>query len=92
MEAIALAENHPEPLDLLLTDVIMPELNGHDLANRLRALFPGLRVLFMSGYTADIIVNRGVLDNNVFLLQKPFTSRELAAKVSEVLKHPTSGL
>jgi nitrogen-specific signal transduction histidine kinase len=87
MEAIALAKNHPEPFDLLLTDVIMPELNGNDLANRLRGLFPGLRVLFMSGYTADIIVNRGVLDNNVFLLQKPFTSRELAAKVREVLKH-----
>jgi CheY-like chemotaxis protein len=87
MEAIALAENHQEPLDLLLTDVIMPELNGHDLANRLRDLFPGLRVLFMSGYTADIIANRGVLDNNVFLVQKPFTSRELAAKVREVLRH-----
>jgi signal transduction histidine kinase len=88
MEAIALAENHPEPLDLLLTDVIMPELNGHDLANRLRDLFPRLKVLFMSGYTADIIFHRGVLENNVFLLQKPFTSRELAAKVKEVLRHP----
>jgi DNA-binding response OmpR family regulator len=66
----------------------MPELNGHDLANRLRDLFPRLKVLFMSGYTADIIFHRGVLENNVFLLQKPFTSRELAAKVKEVLRHP----
>lgn len=92
MEAIDLAKKHPEPLDLLLTDVIMPELNGNDLAKRLRDLIPGLRVLFMSGYTADIIVDRGVLDNNVFLLQKPFTRRELAAKVREVLRHPASGL
>ncbi|MFO7601332.1 MAG: response regulator, partial [Candidatus Desulfacyla sp.] len=89
IEAIDFAENHQEPLDMLLTDVIMPELNGHDLANRLRVLFPKLRVLFMSGYTADIIVNRGVLDNNVFL-QKPFTNGELAAKVREVLKRPAS--
>jgi signal transduction histidine kinase len=91
MEAIILAENHPEPLDLLLTDVIMPELNGRDLANWLRGLYPGLRVVFMSGYTADIIFNRGVLENNVFLLQKPFTNRELGAKVSEVLRYPASG-
>jgi signal transduction histidine kinase len=85
LEAIALAEQNSEPIDLLLTDVIMPELNGHDLAIRLRDLRPGLSVLFMSGYTANVIVHRGVLDADVFLLQKPFTSRELAVKVKEVL-------
>jgi CheY-like chemotaxis protein len=85
IEAIALAEHHPEPIDLLLTDVIMPELNGHDLAIRLRDLRPDIRVLFMSGYTANVIVHRGVLDEDVFLLQKPFTSRELAVKVKEAL-------
>jgi CheY-like chemotaxis protein len=85
LEAIALAEQNSEPIDLLLTDVIMPELNGHDLAIRLRDLRPGLSVLFMSGYTANVIVHRGVLDADVFLLQKPFTSRELAVKVKVVL-------
>jgi signal transduction histidine kinase/ActR/RegA family two-component response regulator len=85
IEAIALAEQHPESIDLLLTDVIMPELNGHDLAIRLRDLRPDIRVLFMSGYTANVIVHRGVLDEDVFLLQKPFTSRELAVKVKETL-------
>ncbi|EKD35974.1 MAG: hypothetical protein ACD_75C01699G0004 [uncultured bacterium] len=90
-QAIALAERHPETIDLLLTDVIMPELNGHDLAIRLRDLLPGLRVLFMSGYTANVIIHRGVLDENVFLLQKPFTTKELAAKVRAVLTFAGNG-
>lgn len=85
IEAIAIAENHPNEIDLLVTDVILPELNGNDLANRLRNLFPGLRVLFMSGYTANIIVHRGVIDKNVSMLQKPFSKKELSAKVREVL-------
>jgi len=85
IEAIALAEQHPEEIDLLLTDVVMPELNGKDLANRLQTLFPGLRVLFMSGYTANIILHRGVLDKDVSMIQKPFSKKELSAKISEVL-------
>ena len=63
----------------------MPELNGHDLAIRLRDLRPGIGVLFMSGYTANVIIHRGVLDERVFLLQKPFTRKELAVKIREVL-------
>ncbi len=85
LEAIALAENYPERIDLLVTDVIMPELNGSDLANRLRTFIPGLRVLFMSGYTANVIMHRGILDKGVFMIQKPFAKMELAAKVREVL-------
>jgi CheY-like chemotaxis protein len=85
LEAFTIAQNHPGQIDLLVTDVIMPELNGQDLANRLRGIFPGLPVLFMSGYTANIIMHRGVLDRGVFLLQKPFSKRELATKVREVL-------
>jgi two-component system cell cycle sensor histidine kinase/response regulator CckA len=85
LEAITLAELHPEKIDLLVTDVIMPELNGRDLANRLRNLYPGLRVLFMSGYTANIVLQRGVQAKEDFLLQKPFSKKELAAKVKEVL-------
>ncbi len=85
IEAIAMAERHPEKIDLLLTDVVMPALNGNDLANRVRNIVPGLRVLFMSGYTANIILHRGVLDKDVFMVQKPFSKKELAAKVREVL-------
>ncbi len=84
-EAIDLAENSTESIAFLITDVIMPELNGRDLSEKLRVLFPGLKVLFMSGYASDIIVHRGVLDKDVFLLQKPFTKKELAAKIREVL-------
>ncbi len=95
LEALTIAGLHPGDIDLLVTDVIMPELNGRDLANRLRHHFPGLRVLFMSGYTANIILQRGVLAKEDFLLQKPFSKKELAAKVNEVLtftpsSHPTS--
>jgi CheY-like chemotaxis protein len=85
IEAISLAEQHPGAIDLLLTDVVMPELNGNDLANRLRILFPALGVLFMSGYTANIIAHRGVLDKDVNMIQKPFSKNELSEKIREVL-------
>jgi signal transduction histidine kinase len=85
LEAIAMAKRHPEKIDVLLTDVVMPELNGKDLADRLRNLFPELRVLFMSGYTANIILHRGILDKDVSMIQKPFSKKELSAKVREVL-------
>ncbi|MGD9159647.1 MAG: response regulator [Desulfobacteraceae bacterium] len=85
METITLVENNTEAIDLLITDVIMPELNGRDLSEKLRVIYPGLKVLFMSGYTSNVIVHRGVLDKDVFLLQKPFSKKELAAKVREVL-------
>jgi two-component system, cell cycle sensor histidine kinase and response regulator CckA len=83
--ALALAARRAEPVDLLLTDVIMPGMNGRELADRLRETRPDLRCLYMSGYTADIIAHRGVLDEGVFFLQKPFTWRELAQKVRRVL-------
>lgn len=85
LEAISIAEHHPDNIDILVTDVIMPELNGRDLANRLQHLFPRLKVLFMSGYTSDIIVDRGVLNNDVVLLQKPFSKKELAFKIRDTL-------
>ena len=68
-----------------MTDVVMPEMNGRDLAMKLLSLYPGLKVLFMSGYTASIIVNQGVLDQGVHFIQKPFSVEDLAAKVREVL-------
>jgi len=89
-QALEVAAEHAKggPLgviDLLLTDVIMPEMNGRELAERLRATYPDLRTLFMSGYTADVIVNRGVLDEGVHFIQKPFSMLEMAAKVREAL-------
>ncbi len=71
--------------DLLVTDVVMPGMNGKELSERLVAVRPGLRFLFVSGYTANIIAERGVLDEGVKLLAKPFTLASLAAAVREVL-------
>ncbi|AMV71084.1 hypothetical protein JCM30471_29030 [Desulfuromonas carbonis] len=84
-EAIRLAQEHRGEIHLLMTDVVMPEMNGRELAEKLQARYPGLRCLFMSGYTADIITHRGVLDEGVQFIQKPFTLKALGAKVREVL-------
>ncbi len=80
-EALQLAAFHAEGVDLLLTDVIMPELSGGDLARRVSAMHPGVRVLFMSGYTADELAPYGVLAPGVDFIQKPFAFREFAARV-----------
>ncbi len=87
-EAIRLVKAHDKKIDLLLTDVIMPEMNGRDLADRLRINQPWVKRLFMSGYTADIIAHQGVLDEGVHFIQKPFSHSALAAKVRKVLDSP----
>ncbi|MBU1233265.1 MAG: PocR ligand-binding domain-containing protein [Proteobacteria bacterium] len=84
-EAISLARKHAGETHLLLTDVVMPEMNGRDLAQELISLYPGLRSLFMSGYTGNVIAHHGVLGNGVNFIQKPFLKQALAAKVREVL-------
>ncbi|MDD2735878.1 MAG: PAS domain S-box protein [Desulfuromonadaceae bacterium] len=84
-EAMRLAHEHAGEINLLITDVIMPEMNGKDLANRLQTMNPQLKCLFMSGYTSDIIAQHGVLDEGVCFIQKPFALPNLAAKVREVL-------
>ena len=84
-EAIRLAREHSGEIHLLMTDVVMPEMNGRDLARTLRGLYPDLKRLFMSGYTADIIAHHGVLDDGVQFIQKPFAMKELAAKIREAL-------
>jgi len=86
-EAIRLAEEHSGRIDLLMTDVVMPEMNGRDLAEKLLFLYPDIRRLFMSGYTADIIAHQGVLDKDVHFIQKPFSMKDLAEKIREVLDH-----
>jgi CheY-like chemotaxis protein len=84
-EAIALSAQHEGAIHLLLTDVIMPGMNGRELAMRLDETRPSLRVLFMSGYTDDAIVHRGVLDESANFIQKPFMPDGLARRVREVL-------
>lgn len=88
IEALALAGAHDGPIDLLLTDVVMPGLDGRRLAERLAERQPGLRVLFVSGHTTDEVLRRGVQEDRVAFLHKPFTPRELAARVVEVLAAP----
>jgi len=84
-EAIGLAEKHRSEIHLLITDVVMPEMNGRDLADRLQSLYPDIKNLFMSGYTADVIAHRGVLNEGVRFIQKPFSMQDLALKVREAL-------
>jgi two-component system cell cycle sensor histidine kinase/response regulator CckA len=86
--ALELAAAHPGPIDLLITDVIMPEMSGRHLADRLKDLRTTLRVLFVSGYTDDAIVRHGILEPGIAFLQKPFTPESLARKVREVLDAP----
>lgn len=83
--AIRLAETYAGEIHLLLTDVVMPEMNGRELAKKLLSFYPNLRQLYMSGYTANVIAHHGVLDEGVMFIQKPFTLNALAVKVREVL-------
>ena len=87
-EAIHLAREHAGQIQLLLTDVIMPEMNGRDLAVYLLSLYPSLNSLYMSGYTSDVIAQHGVLDEGVQFIQKPFSSHDIAKKIREILDHP----
>jgi DNA-binding NtrC family response regulator len=84
-EAIAASERHPEVIDLLLSDVVMPLMSGPELAKRLVLARPDLKVLCMSGYTDDSVMRHGVFEAKIAFLQKPITPLVLAAKVREVL-------
>jgi PAS domain S-box-containing protein len=84
-EAVRLAKEHTGHLHLLMTDVIMPEMNGRDLAKNLLSLYPDLKRVFMSGYTADVIAHHGVLEDGVHFLQKPFSKADLAATLRRAL-------
>ena len=84
-EALTLCERHPDPIHLLMTDVVMPGISGRELAGQVKAVRPGIRTVYMSGYTDDAVVLHGVLSEGMAFLQKPFTQEALARKVREVL-------
>jgi PAS domain S-box-containing protein len=87
MKAIQLAELYKHPIHLLLTDVIMPRMNGRELAEKIKEIHPETTVLYMSGYTDDIISKHGVLEEDVHFLNKPFTPSILATKIREILEN-----
>ena len=85
-DALRVALEYDGTIELLITDVVMPEMNGRDLSSQLVKNHPGLKTLYMSGYTADVIAHHGVLDEGVQFIQKPFSLRDLAKKVREVIE------
>ena len=85
---MTVVKQHEGALDLLVTDVVMPGMNGKELSERLLESRPHLKILFISGYTADVIARHGVLDTGVAFLHKPFSADQLAAKVRAVLTRP----
>jgi CheY-like chemotaxis protein len=85
-EALLISEQHGARIDLVLTDVVLPLLSGRQIVERLRAMRPKIKVLFMSGYTDDAILQHGILDSGVAYLQKPLTPASLTRKVREVLE------
>jgi PAS domain S-box-containing protein len=84
-QALREAELAPSPIHLLITDVVLPGMNGRDLAAALTTQFPAMKCLFMSGYTADIIAHHGILDSGVQFIEKPFSIQNLAVKIRKVL-------
>jgi PAS domain S-box-containing protein len=91
-QALRLAHEHTGDIHLLMTDVVMPRMNGRDLAERFMPGKPGMKCLFMSGYTANVIAHHGVLDEGVHFIQKPFSMKDLGAKVREALGNGELGM
>ena len=85
-EALRQSQAHGAAIRLLIIDVIMPEMNGQDLAKKIHEIIPGLKCLFISGYPANVIAHHGVLDEGVQFLQKPFSLKDLASKVRQALE------
>jgi len=85
-DALRSAKEYSGHIDLVLSDVVMPQMSGPDLIKRLLSIHPKAEALFMSGYTADVIAQRGVFAEGVAFIQKPFSAQELVARVREVLE------
>jgi CheY-like chemotaxis protein len=84
-DALVIAQRHKGAIDLLLTDVVMPHMNGRELASAITASRPGIKVLFTSGYARDVLGQHGVIDEGLEFLRKPYTFDELAVRLREVL-------
>ncbi len=84
-QAFILCEKYLDPIHLILTDVVMPGMSSRELIERLKEILKGLKVLYMSGYTDNMVLHRGVLEKGIDLIQKPFTVEGFARKVREVL-------
>lgn len=84
-EEIKLAEKHMKEISLMMVDVVMPEMTGRELAEHVITFMPDLKVLYMSGYTDDVIAYHGVLDSNINFIQKPFSLNDMSAKIREIL-------
>ena len=89
---VELLDRHQGPLDLLLTDIVLPGMNGRDLSERASARFPGVRTLFMSGYTDEVISHHGVLQEGIAFIQKPFSVRDLASRIRQMLDQKSPAL
>jgi len=87
-DAVRIAEGYGQAIDMLLTDVVMPGMNGRELAERLTVRRPAIKILYISGYTDNVIAQHGILDPGTQFLAKPFTQQQLARKVREVLDSP----
>jgi two-component system cell cycle sensor histidine kinase/response regulator CckA len=90
-EALLICERHKGPIHMMLTDVVMPQMSGRELAERLTPLSPDMEVLFMSGYTGDAILHHGILESSTHFIQKPFSQADLARKIREVLETSSIG-
>ena len=86
LEALALCEKRDTPIDLVITDVVMPGMSGRELRDSIKAMLPDMKILFMSGYTANVIVHHGVLEHGVHFIQKPFSMNDFALKVGEAIR------
>lgn len=84
-EALALAENEKGQIDLLMTDIVMPGMNGRELAEKILKAHPEIKVLYTSGYTENVIVSHGVIEDNINFIGKPYTLQSLGLKIREVL-------
>ena len=87
---IEVLNDHDGVIHMLLTDVIMPDMNGKELFERLKPIYPEMKVIYMSGYTGDIIAHHGILDDGVYFIQKPFTMSMLTDKIRDVLDERTA--
>ena len=85
MEALRIASEFPDSIELMITDVVMPRMSGRELAERITALIPDLKVIFLSGYAEDAVAHHGVLDDNINFLAKPYNRDDLLTLIREVL-------